>query len=68
MQANTLHGRWSFHDHPRRFISDPPGTATVGQRFTYVPKVWDPELCGACIVAPSVSGPVCVLPNPVRVP
>ena len=55
-QANTLQGRWLFHDFLLRFVSDPPLTATIGQRYTYVPKVWDPELCGATSVAQSAVG------------
>jgi hypothetical protein len=53
-QANTLQGRWLFHDFQRHFISEPPSTATVGQRFTYMPRVWDPELFGTQRVHPAV--------------
>jgi len=44
-QSTSLQGRWRFQDYPRHFITEPVRTAAVGQRYTYVPRVWDPELC-----------------------
>jgi len=44
-QSTSLQGRWRFQEYPRHFITEPVRTATVGQRYTYVPRVWDPELC-----------------------
>ena len=44
--ANTIRGRWIFREYTRKFLTEPPVVAVVGQRFVYGPKIWDPEMSG----------------------
>ncbi|KAI9598093.1 hypothetical protein BDF19DRAFT_433437 [Syncephalis fuscata] len=37
-------GGWLFREFPRRITGNPPREAYVGLRYTYTPRIWDPQM------------------------
>lgn len=43
MDAKKTEGGWMFRPFQRRLAGAPPGVAYVGLRWTWTPRIWDPQ-------------------------